>query len=213
MSNQYVTKAQVKANLGLSGTSQDDNIDRSINSASRLIDMYCNRRFWQDSTVTVKTFTPKSTVYIDVPDISTATGLIVKLDTTDNGTFDTTLTKDTDYYLLPTNPQYNKQVSSTDHYYPYTEIRILEQRSSERFEPLIINNIQITAKFGWSAVPETIEQATLIQAIRLWKRKDTPFNVFGNETTGQQELFTKFDPDAKELIKGLRRINLSGQVI
>lgn len=211
--SQYVDKTEVKAYLGLSGTSQDDNIDRSIDGASRLIDMFCNRRFWQDSAVTTKTFTPKSTVYIDVPDISTATGLIVKLDTTDDGSFDTTLVKDTDYYLLPTNPQYNVELSSVDHYYPFTEIRILEQRSSERFEPLIINNIQVTAKFGWSAVPEAVKQACIIQAVRLWKRKDTPFNVFGNEQTGQQEIFTKFDPDAKELLKGLIRRNLTGQVI
>ena len=53
---QYVDKTEVKAYLGLSGTSQDDNIDRSIDGASRLIDMFCNRRFW-NSSVTVKTFT------------------------------------------------------------------------------------------------------------------------------------------------------------
>ena len=28
-----------------------------------------------------------------------------------------------------------------------------------------------------------------------------------NEQTGQQEIFTKFDPDAKELLKGLIRRN------
>jgi len=211
--SQYVDKTEVKAYLGLSGTSQDDNIDRSINGASRLIDAYCQRKFYQDETLQVKYFTPVSTVFIDVPDISTDTGLVVELDTTDNGTYDTTLVKDTDFYLLPVNPLFNVESGGTSYYYPYTELRILETRTSERFEPLIIKNIKITAKWGFSQIPEAVKQACIIQAVRLWKRKDTPFNVFGNEQIGTQELFTKFDPDAKELLKGLRRLNLTGQVI
>jgi hypothetical protein len=213
VAGQYVDKADVKAYLGLSGTSQDNNIDRSIDGACRLIDAYCQRRFWVDSTVQVKYFTPESTTFISVPDISTTTGLIVELDTSDNGTYDTTLVRDTDYYLLPVNPKINYVADGNTYLEPYTELRILETRSSERFEPLIVKNIKITAKWGWSAIPQAITQATIIQAVRLWKRKDTPFNVFGNEQIGTQELFTKFDPDAKELLKGYRRLNLTGQVL
>jgi hypothetical protein len=62
--------------------------------------------------------------------------------------------------------------------------------------------VQVTAKFGYSFIPEPIKQATLIQGLRLFKRKDAPFNILGNEQTGQIELFNKFDPDARELIKG-----------
>ena len=92
-------------------------------------------------------------------------------------------------------------ISSTSYNWPHTEIEILATRSSERFDKLIQKNIKVQAKFGWAAIPEAISQATLIQATRLFKRKDTPFNVFGSEATGQ-ELFSKMDPDAKELIKG-----------
>ena len=75
-------------------------------------------------------------------------------------------------------------------------------RSDERFDHLIQKNVKIQAKWGYAVVPEAIKQATLIQALRFFKRKDTPFNVFGNEQTGQQELFNKIDPDAMQLIKG-----------
>jgi response regulator of citrate/malate metabolism len=108
---------------------------------------------------------------------------------------------DTDFVLKPFNPQVHK-ISNTNYYYPQTELHILTTRSSERFDPLIIKNAKITAKFGFSAIPEAISQATLIQALRFFKRKDTPFNVFGNEQTGQIELLNKIDPDAMQLIKG-----------
>ena len=198
---QYVDKTDLKTYIGLSGSGQDTNIDNAINSASRLIDKICGRHFWQDDAVTEKYYTPINHYYVEVDDISTTTGLIVQLDTTDDGAYDKTITLDTDFVLKPFNPQVHK-ISSTTYYFPQTELNILTTRSDETFDPTIIKNIKITAKFGWSAVPEAISQATLIQATRLWKRKDTPFNVFGNEQTGQRELFSKIDPDALQLIKG-----------
>ena len=198
---QYVDKTDLKTYIGLSGSGQDTNIDNAINGASRLIDKICGRHFWQDDAVTEKYYTPINHYYVEVDDISTTTGLIVQLDTTDNGAYDKTITLDTDFVLKPFNPQVHK-ISSTTYYFPHTELNILTTRSDETFDPTIIKNIKITAKFGWSAVPEAISQATLIQATRLWKRKDTPFNVFGNEQTGQRELFSKIDPDALQLIKG-----------
>lgn len=213
MADQYIDKNEFKARLGLSGTAQDDNIDRAIDASSRLIDSYCQRRFFQDSVVTIKYFNPISTVFLDVPDLSTTTGLIVQLDTTDDGSYDTTLTLNTDFDLRPINPRINKITDGVTYYHPYTELRILETRSSERFEPLVNKNVKITAKWGWTKIPDAIVEATVIQATRIWKRKDTPFNVFGNESTGTVELFSKFDPDALELIKGYRRLNLSGQVL
>ena len=201
MSNQYVDKADLKTYIGLTGTGQDTNIDNAIDGASRLIDKICGRHFWQDSAVTDKFYTPINDYYLEIDDLSTTTGLVVKLDTNDDGTHDKTLTIDTDFVLKPLNPQVHK-IASTTYYYPHTELNILTTRSSESFDTKIVKNVKITGKFGWSAVPEAIKQATLIQGLRLFKRKDTPFNVFGNEQTGQKELFSKFDPDAMQLIKG-----------
>jgi hypothetical protein len=207
----YISAADLKSYIGLTGSGQDTNISNAITAASRQIDRICNRRFWQDSSVQVKTFTPISNIFLEVPDISTTTGLIVKLDTTDDGSYDKTLTINTDFIVMPTNPIL-LGTGSGEHK-PYTEIRILNTRSSERFDPSIINNVQITAKYGFAIVPEAIEQATRIQALRLFKRKDTPYNVFGNDETGTIELFNKFDPDAMALLKDYRRQDLVGQVL
>ena len=181
---QYVDKDDLKAYIGLTGTAQDNNIDTAIDSACRLIDSICGRKFSQDESVVVKTFTPKSSIYLDTPDISTTTGLIVKLDDNDDGTFETTLTLNTDYIVEPTNPRVIKITGGTTYYEPYNKITILDTRSSERFDPSIKNNVQVTAKWGYSTVPEDIKTATLIQALRYFKRKDTPFNTYGDINTG-----------------------------
>jgi hypothetical protein len=202
MATQYADKTELKAYIGLSGSGQDDNIDNALDGASRQIDKITGRRFYQDSSVQVKTYTPNNVFILDVDDISTTTGLIVKLDDNDDGTFETTLTINTDFIVEPVNPDIIKITGGTTYLAPFTQLRILDTRSSERFDPSIVNNVQVTAKFGYSFIPEPIKQATLIQGLRLFKRKDAPFNILGNEQTGQIELFNKFDPDARELIKG-----------
>ena len=203
MAGQYIDKDDLKTYIGLSGTAQDTNIDNAINAACRLIDQYTGRRFFQDSTAQIKYFRPVNEFYLEIPDLSTTTGLVVELDTTDNGTYDTTLTLDTDFILIPVNPEINYIADGITYLKPYSELRILPTRSSERFDPLIQKNVKITGKWGWSAIPQAVTQAALIQSLRFFKRKDAPFNVLGNEQTGQIEIFTKFDPDAKQLIEDL----------
>jgi hypothetical protein len=87
-------------------------------------------------------------------------------------------------------------------------LQILDKRSSERFDVDIINNVQVTAKYGFSSVPSAIKQATFLQATRLFKRKDSPFSTYGNPQTGTAELFNRFDPDALKLIKGYTKYRL-----
>jgi len=200
--NGYCALSELKTYLGLSGSGQDDNLENAIEGASREIDQYTGRIFYQTSSQD-NYYTPNNFFMQAVDDISTATGLVVKLDTTDDGTHNKTLTKDTDFALLPVNV-----TNALDQNQPYTHIKILDNRSSERFDPDIFNNIKVTAQFGFSSVPDAIKQATFLQATRLFKRKDSPFSVYGNPETGTAELFNKFDPDALKLIKGYSKRKL-----
>ena len=200
--NGYCTLAELKTYLGLSGSGQDDNLENAIEGASREIDQYTGRIFYQTDSQD-NFYTPNNFFIQEVDDISTVSGLVVKLDTTDDGTHDKTLTKDTDFALLPVNVS-----NALDQNQPYTHIQILDNRSSERFDPDIFNNIKVTAQFGFSSVPDAIKQATFLQATRLFKRKDSPFSVYGNPETGTAELFNKFDPDALKLIKGYSKRKL-----
>lgn len=208
MADQYVDKDDLKAMIGLSGTSQDNNIDNAINASSRQIDKYCNRVFWKTASAEVKYFTPNNHWILQVPDIANTTSLVIQLDTNDNGTYDTTLVENTDYYLQPINPKVIAVVDGITYYEPYTEIRILDQKSNERFDPKIIKNVKITAYWGFDRIPDAIKQATLLQASRIWKRKDSPFSTYGNTDIGEQELFQKFDPDAKNMLMGYKKRSL-----
>lgn len=196
--NGYATLAELKTYIGLTGSGQDTNLENAINGASRQIDAITGRFFYQTSS-DVKYFSPDNALFLIVPDISTPSGLVVQLDDNDDGTHEKTITVDTDFYLKPLDA--GNQIDGEE-FSPITEIAILDTRSSERFDPTIVKHVKITAQWGFSAVPKAIHQACLIQALRLFKRKDAPFNILGNEQTGQIELFNKFDPDARELIKG-----------
>ena len=202
MADQYCDKADVKNRIGLSGSGQDNNIDNAINAASRQIDALTGRVFWKTATAEAKYFNAVNPFFIDLPyDIANTTSLSIALDTTDDGTYDSTLVLDTDYYVLPLAPKVIAVRDGITYYEPYNQIRILETRSSERFDIQIPKNIKITAFWGYDIIPDAIAEACIIQATRLWKRKDAPFNVYGSADTGQVELRSKFDTDALELIK------------
>ena len=111
----------------------------------------------------------------------------------------------TDFYLTPEDA--GNEIDGIEGQ-PYTAIQIFATRSSERFDVTIPLSVQITGLWGWSGVPNAVKQATFIQASRLFKRKDAPFNVYGSEQTGTFELFSKFDPDALKLITNYRKIKL-----
>lgn len=195
--DQYVDKDDLKGMIGLTGSGQDNNIDNAINASSRLIDQITGRHFYKSESVQVKHFTPNNEYILDVPDIANTTGLIVQLDTTDDGSHDKTITLDTDFYLKAL----NVTDMEGDYNIPYQSLVILDRRSSERFDPDIVKQVKITAIWGWENIPDAIKQATLLQASRLWKRKDSPFSTYGSSETGEIELFQKMDPDAKTLIR------------
>src|SRR5436189_6013735 len=110
MSDTYCDVGQVASQLGIPDSDEDVLLAAAVDAASRQVDSYCGRRFWQDSAVVAREFFPTSSTCVDLlgqPDgspateISTATGLIVKTDSGDNGGFATTLTIGTHFLLHP----------------------------------------------------------------------------------------------------------------
>ncbi len=168
ITNGYATLADFKTAVTISDSVDDTDIESAIEAASRQIDALANRKFWQDSSVVARTYWPCSSREVWVDDISTTTGLIVKVDNDGNGTFETTLTIDVDFILLPTNAAAEYPVR------PYECIRLLTTGSLSIF-PLTTTgrpSVQVTAKFGWPAVPDAVERATISQARNVWKAVD-----------------------------------------
>lgn len=73
--------------------------------------------------------------------------------------------------------------------------------------PFQEGSIDITANWGWTAVPDTIVNACLIQASRFYKRRDAPFGVAGSDQMGNSlRLLAKVDPDVAVMVSSYSRI-------
>ena len=71
--NGYCSLAELKTYTGISGSGQDDNLENAIEGASREIDQYTGRIFYQTSSQD-NYYTPNNFFMQAVDDISTATG-------------------------------------------------------------------------------------------------------------------------------------------
>lgn len=197
ITNGYTTQTIVAAELGITSPSatQQTQIDAAVNAASRQIDAHTGRRFWQDGTVQTREFYADSWEFCPVDDISTTTGLVVKLDDADTGAFGTTLTISTHFILHPLNAADRVPV------WPFTGIRIVD--SGYRF-PMSSSGrpgVQVTAKFGWPAVPDDVAQACAIQAVQLYKSSQAVFGGLSFDA-GILRVRDTLNPLAAALVEG-----------
>lgn len=174
---------------------KDLQLEAAISAASRQIDGFCGRFFYQDTALTDRTYHADDSETVMVDDISTTTGLVVKTDDNDDGTFETTLTLTTNYILLPTNAAVSYPVQ------PYTALRLVD--SGITAFPMSYSGrpgVQVTAKFGWPAVPDDVEKACVIQAVQLYKAADAPFGAL-NFDAGVLRIQSNLHPQAAALLE------------
>lgn len=197
ISNGYATLAELKSYVAIpSGDTADDTLlELAVEAASREIDTFCGRRFWVDPSVVARYYTATDGDAVDIPEgISTTTGLIIKTDDDDDGTYETTWTANTDYRLEPINAAANGE--------PWTRIVAVGDRL---FPTTIYRGVEITSKAGWATVPTPVKQACLILASKLFKRKDSPFGVAGSAEYGSELRILAGDRDAERLLGQYRR--------
>jgi hypothetical protein len=165
----------------------DIELGLAITSASRAIDTATNRQFGVLDAVDAFRYTAgydrnRYQYFVSIDDVMTTSGFIVESEGV----------AVTDYDLMPYNaPQHGR---------PYTSIVFENPVSLEQGE------ITVTAKYGWTAIPDTIKNATLLQAGRVFKRRDAPFGVAGSPEFGNEmRLLAKIDPDVAVLIGSYKR--------
>ena len=201
--NGYCTTAELREHLA-DGSSilTTALLERAINASSRAVDRYCDRgmdgalgRFWQDAAVAVRTYLCDSTTEVYVDDISTRTGLIVETGT-DGVAFGTTWTTGTDYILEPRNAGIVGAGSTADAHAFWKIVAI----GSKTFLPDYRKpTLRVTARFGWSGIPTDVNEASIIKAASLFKRKDAPFGVAGFGDFGAVRI-GRNDPDVVSLL-------------
>lgn len=167
LSNCYVTLEDIKTRLGgATIDGGDPQLEARITSACRAIDVHTGQFFYDAGSASARTFRPRSIHRLKVDPFSTTTGLIVKTDSSDDGTYATTWAA-TDYEVdyfgdNPSNP-YDTIIAAGTYTFP---IYYRRRRT-----------VQVTARWGWAAPPQAVVEAATILSVDLWKRKDAPFGI------------------------------------
>lgn len=183
-------------------TSEDAELEDCVETASRDMDALSGkgRKFWQDSDEVARYYYPCDSRTVWVDDFATtADQFAVSVDLDDDGTFETTLTLNTDYICVP--------VNATADGKPWEGIQLLDGTLTG-FERLSSGrpSVRVTAKFGWASVPEAVKRATLLQAKLLFKADDTTFGSF-QMMDGLARRVPKVDPVAQARMEPFVRYN------
>lgn len=175
ITNGYCTLAEIKAFVNIVDSNDDDELEDAVNSASRQIDAYCGRKFYADGATSAKVYRTRNPYMVVVDDISTSTGLVLKYDDSDDGTYETTVAS-TDFILLPL----NGEAFGIDGL-GFTSIELLSDGPHE-FPTTHTNNrprIEVTANWGFAAVPEPVRQACLMLSSENFAMRNTPLGIAG----------------------------------
>lgn len=190
----YVTLAELKTSLDITDTADDTALTRAVGVASRAVDKHCKRRFTQDATVSQRRFRATSTDHVYIDDVSTLTGLLVASDDNEDGTAETSWTLTTDFIMGP----YNALADGRP-------VNRLEPTGNRTFPYGRHPGLVVTARWGWPAVPDEVKEATLLKAVRLFRRKDSPEGVAGSNEFGVVRISQREDPDVVMLLADFRR--------
>jgi hypothetical protein len=166
----YITLTDIKGQLDVDDAIDDVRLARAVRTACRSIDKVCGRVFYAEDTATARTFEAATVTRVKVDDFYTTSGLIVGTDADDDGVYETTWAA-SDYQLRPLNGVVDGEPG-----WPYYVIRAV---SLNRFPCGRRASIQVTAKWGWAAVPDSVVEAAFVLAEDIYKLRDTPFGVGG----------------------------------
>ena len=147
-------------------------------AASAAVEAHCGREFVVPTAATARVFRAAHPHRLFVDDIASTTDLVVRTDEDDDGTFEVAWAA-SDYELHPLNARHVFGIG------PYTEILAVASRTWPRHQaatsPIASyrSTVQITARWGWAAIPPAVHRAALQVGAELFKRKDAPFGVAG----------------------------------
>jgi hypothetical protein len=173
LGDSYGTRALLKTRLAITDTNDDVAIDAALATSTQAIEGICGRQFNDAGVATARVYYPDDLASIDVDDFWTTAGLIVAADFS-NGVNYSSIIASGNYQIEPLNGVVDGSPG-----WPYHRIRAIQT-----WYPLWLTTIgyprasvQITAQWGWSAVPGPVSQACLMLAEEIWKMKDAPFGV------------------------------------
>lgn len=196
----YCTAAQLKSWLRIGDTADDTLLAVAITAASRDVDQYCGRQFGALSTAEARYYTWSGDLIdgraaLAVDDLQSVTDLEVQLLDTTGAAAGSPLVSGTDFDLWP----YNAAAKGR----PWTH---LVARPNGTAWTELARSVVIEARWGWTAVPSSVLQATLLTAAETFARRNAPFGIAGSPEMGSElRLLSRIDPDAARLLNPFKR--------
>lgn len=193
--NAYASLSELKLELVISDSTDDDKLELALDAASRWIDERCGWRFYATANDESRYYTAEHADRLDVPEgIVSLTTLACDQD--GDRTYEETWTVTTDYDLVPHN-------AATDGD-PYTGIEV--SPLGRYGFPKWRKGVKLTGTFGYAATaPRAIKRACLLKAQQLFMRKDMPFGVMSASAVGTVTMRIPQDADILDLIARYKR--------
>lgn len=191
----YTSVAALKAYVRIPALDTQDDVQLAlaVTAASRAVDNATNRQFGLVAAPEARYYTAEyqSCDYrytVEIDDLMVVTGASIVADSTGEGDYDLAVTS---YTLKPANAAAKGK--------PYTHLWI---GSDVSLPVQVVDGLQVTARWGWTDVPDTVEQATLIQASRFFTRREAPFGIAGSPDSGSEmRLLERVDPDVALMLR------------
>lgn len=181
----YTTAALVRQQLGITDTDDDTLILAAVAAASRAIDRTTGTTFYPITEA--RYYVPTSAGDVWVDRFVTTTGMTVQTGT--DGTYTTTVSS-SDVVAWP----YNAVTNGGAYCRLLVPTYALPASSGGRA------TVKVTAQWGYSSVPDNVEEACRIKAARLFRRKDSPEGVAGTSEFGVVRISKYEDPDVAMLL-------------
>ena len=176
--NGYLTQAEALSYVKAANTSSEF-VEDCVTAASRMIDNYCSRDFFQTGTVgtpVARTFAVEDVsclrfgTHNDLVSVTT-----LKTDAAGDGTYETTIAASA-YELGPLNAAARNE--------PFLSLRLFTGTTFPTTTTGRSDLIQITGVWGWPVVPAEVKAACRVLFAELVKLQDAPLGFAGGMEMG-----------------------------
>lgn len=190
----YCTAAELRTFVRVPDAVDDAQLSLAAAAASRAIDRHCLRQFGKTDAPATRVYGAPEPFLLGgrsvwaIDDLMSDTGLAV---TFQGGAV-------ADVLLWP----YNAPADGR----PWTHLLL------PRAYPAVDDRLEVAADvWGWTAVPDAVKEAALLQGSRLDFRRDAPAGVAGSPESGSEiRLLARLDPDVAVSLGDYRRRTVVG---
>lgn len=226
--NGLCSLSDLKSALRITDDADDDRLNLAIDAASRQIENRVNRRFYQDSSPSSRTYVCATPFLTEIDDFfldatlqtlgQPVVGVTLATDPYGDGSFGLTWQNPNwtgvggsdggDYQLEPLNGLSEGQS------WPFGRIRAVRSLLFPLWGgiaypvPYTQALVKITATFGWNYVPTPIRKACVVQSMALFKADDTPFGATAFAEVGIVRQKVALHPTAEALTERYREMTV-----